>query len=45
MLAIAGIVTLAITTPLRLWATVMAFGLAAIWEWHVGWWTAPGEPA
>jgi glycosyltransferase involved in cell wall biosynthesis len=45
MLAVGGIVTLAITTPLRLWATVIAFGLAAIWEWHVGWWTAPGEAA
>ena len=33
------------TTPLRLWPTVILFGLTALWEWHVGWWTAPGEPA
>lgn len=33
------------TTPLRLWPAVIAFGVTAIWEWHVGWWTAPGEPA
>ena len=40
-----GLVALIVTTPLRLWPTVVAFGLAAAWEWHVGWWTAPGEPA
>lgn len=33
------------TTPLRLWPAVIAFGLTAFWEWHVGWWTAPGDPA
>ena len=33
------------TTPLRLWPLVIAFGATALWEWHVGWWTSPGEPA
>ena len=33
------------TTPLHLWPTVIVFGVTALWEWHVGWWTAPGEPA
>lgn len=33
------------TTPFRLWPAVIAFGVTALWEWHVGWWTAPGEPA
>jgi succinoglycan biosynthesis protein ExoA len=33
------------TTPVRLWPAVIAFGITALWEWHVGWWTAPGEPA
>jgi len=31
------------TTPLRLWPTVILFGLTAAWEWHLGWLTAPGE--
>ena len=31
------------TTPLRLWPMVMAFGVTALWEWHVGWWTSPRE--
>lgn len=33
------------TTAIRLWPAVIAFGVTALWEWHVGWWTAPGEPA
>ena len=33
------------TTSVRLWPAVIAFGVTALWEWHVGWWTAPGEPA
>ena len=28
------------TTPIRLWPAVIAFGATAVWEWHVGWWTA-----
>lgn len=40
-----GVMTLALTTPVRLWPAVVAFGLAALWEWHVGWWTARREPA
>ncbi len=31
------------TTPLRLWPVVIAFGVTALWEWHVGWWTSPRE--
>lgn len=38
-----GIGALALTTPLRLWPTVVAFGLTAMWEWHVGWFTARRE--
>lgn len=38
-----GVATLAFTTPVRLWPTVVAFGLTAIWEWHLGWLTAPRE--
>ena len=33
------------TTPVRLWPSVIVFGLTALWEWHVGWWTAREEPA
>jgi succinoglycan biosynthesis protein ExoA len=33
------------TTPVRLWPAVIAFGVTALWEWHVGWWTAPATPA
>ncbi|MBA2353894.1 MAG: glycosyltransferase [Acidobacteria bacterium] len=45
MLLGAGVVGLALTTPLRLWPAVVAFGLAAVWEWHVGWWTSRAETA
>ena len=45
LLLVLALGVLTTTTPLRLWPTVMAFGVAALWEWHVGWWTAPGEPA
>lgn len=38
-----GLVALAATTPLRLWPAVVAFGLAALWEWHVGWFTARSD--
>jgi hypothetical protein len=46
-LVVAGVAALAITTPVRLWPTVVAFGVTAIWEWHVGWWTGArlGQPA
>lgn len=37
---VAGVIALAVTTPLRLWPVVVAFGLTAVWEWHVGWYTA-----
>jgi hypothetical protein len=33
------------TTPIRHWLTVMVFGVTALWEWHVGWLTAPGDTA
>jgi glycosyltransferase involved in cell wall biosynthesis len=33
------------TTPLHLWPLVIVFGLTAVWEWHLGWWTAPAEVA
>ena len=33
------------TTPIRLWPTVIMFGVTAAWEWHLGWLTAPGEQA
>jgi glycosyltransferase involved in cell wall biosynthesis len=33
------------TTPIRHWLTVMIFGVTALWEWHVGWLTARGDPA
>lgn len=38
-----GVTALAATTPLRLWPTVVAFGVTAVWEWHVGWFTARRE--
>ena len=40
LLLLGAIGALWTTTPLRLWPAVVAFGITAAWEWHVGWWTA-----
>lgn len=45
LLVLAALGALWWTTPLRLWPVVIAFGVAALWEWHLGWWTAPREAA
>jgi hypothetical protein len=45
LLVLLALGVLSSTTPFRLWPAVIAFGVTALWEWHVGWWTAPGEPA
>ncbi|BCS34730.1 hypothetical protein TBR22_A39560 [Luteitalea sp. TBR-22] len=45
LVGLGGLGVLTSTTPVRLWPLVVAFGVTAIVEWHVGWWTAPGEPA
>jgi glycosyltransferase involved in cell wall biosynthesis len=33
------------TTPVRLWPAVIVVGVAAVLEWHRGWWTSRGVPA
>lgn len=45
LLVVLAIGLLWMTTAVRLWPAVIAFGVTALWEWHLGWWTAPGEPA
>jgi hypothetical protein len=45
LLVIGGLGVLWSTTPLRHWPTVMALGLTALLEWHVGWLTARGGTA
>ncbi len=40
LLVLMAVGVLMATTPLRLWPAVVAFGVTAAWEWHVGWWTA-----
>lgn len=43
VLVAGGLGALWSTTPVRQWPAVIAFGLTALWEWHVGWWTARSE--
>ena len=45
VLLIGGLGLLWSTTPIRHWPTVLAFGITALWEWHLGWWTARGGTA
>ncbi len=45
ILALLGLGALWSTTPVRLWPAVIAFGITAMWEWHLGWWTSPQETA
>ena len=45
VLLLGGLGVLWSTTPIRHWPTVLAFGVTALWEWHLGWLSARGETA
>jgi glycosyltransferase involved in cell wall biosynthesis len=45
LLVLFGLGVLSSTTPVRLWPLVIAFGVTALVEWHLGWWTPTGGQA
>ena len=45
LLGLGALGVLSTTTPIRLWPFVVAFGVTALVEWHLGWWTTRGGDA